>query len=92
MKPCCRRVLSPAPRRAILNARAAGYGRASRRAGEAVLIATALERRFGAVRALAGLDLAINAGEFFALLGGSGSGKSTLLRVLAGFEAPDAGA
>jgi putrescine transport system ATP-binding protein len=56
-----------------------------------VLIATALEKRFGAVRALAGLDLAINAGEFFALLGGSGSGKSTVLRVLAGLEAPDAG-
>ncbi|MFM8615925.1 MAG: ATP-binding cassette domain-containing protein, partial [Alphaproteobacteria bacterium] len=51
-----------------------------------------MEKRFGAVRALAGLDLAINAGEFFTLLGGSGSGKSTLLRVLAGFEAPDAGA
>ena len=57
-----------------------------------MLIATALEKRFGAVRALAGLDLAIKAGEFFALLGGSGSGKSTLLRVFAGFEAPDAGA
>ncbi len=56
-----------------------------------MLIATALEKRFGAVRALAGLDLAINAGEFFALLGGSGSGKSTVLRVLAGLEAPDAG-
>ena len=70
---------------------AAGFGRASRQAAEPVLIATALERRFGAVRALAGVDLAINAGEFFALLGGSGSGKSTLLRVLAGLEAPDAG-
>lgn len=57
-----------------------------------MLIATALEKRFGAVRALAGLDLAINSGAFFALLGGSGSGKSSLLRVLAGFEAPDAGA
>jgi putrescine transport system ATP-binding protein len=57
-----------------------------------VLIARAITRRFGAVQALAGLDLAIESGEFFALLGGSGSGKSTLLRVLAGFEAPDAGA
>jgi putrescine transport system ATP-binding protein len=75
-----------------MNAHAAGYGRASRRAVDPVLSAIALEKRFGAVHALAGLDLAINAGEFFALLGGSGSGKSTLLRVLAGFEAPDAGA
>ena len=72
--------------------RAAGFGRASRRAVEPVLIARAITRRFGAVQALAGLDLAIESGEFFALLGGSGSGKSTLLLVLAGFEAPDAGA
>ncbi len=48
-------------------------------------------RRFGAVAALDDLSLEIGAGEFFALLGGSGSGKSTLLRVVAGFEAPDAG-
>ncbi|MCA3361820.1 MAG: ABC transporter ATP-binding protein [Roseomonas sp.] len=91
MKRCWQRVLSPAHRRVRLNARAAGCGRASRRAVDPVLSATALEKRFGAVRALAGLDLTINPGEFFALLGGSGSGKSTLLRVLAGFEAPDAG-
>ncbi len=56
-----------------------------------MLIAQGLEKRFGAVHALAGFDLAIKPGEFFALLGGSGSGKSTLLRVLAGFEAPDSG-
>ncbi len=50
-----------------------------------------LTRRFGATTALDALSLEIGAGEFFALLGGSGSGKSTLLRVIAGFEAPDAG-
>ena len=48
-------------------------------------------KRFGATTALDALSLEIGAGEFFALLGGSGSGKSTLLRVIAGFEAPDAG-
>lgn len=37
------------------------------------------------------LDLEIGAGEYFCILGPSGSGKTTLLRMLAGFEAPDAG-
>src|SRR5690554_3902449 len=37
------------------------------------------------------INLTINKGEIFALLGGSGSGKSTLLRMLAGFEVPTEG-
>ncbi len=43
------------------------------------------------VRALDRIDLAILPGEFFSLLGPSGSGKTTTLRLIAGFEAPDAG-
>jgi putative spermidine/putrescine transport system ATP-binding protein len=50
-----------------------------------------LERRFGDVRALDGVDLDVAPGEFFALLGPSGSGKTTCLRVIAGFERPTAG-
>jgi putrescine transport system ATP-binding protein len=50
-----------------------------------------LRKRFGAATVLDSLDLAIDAGSFFALLGASGSGKTTLLRLVAGFEAPDAG-
>ncbi|MXP62758.1 ABC transporter ATP-binding protein [Roseomonas sp. M0104] len=50
-----------------------------------------LLKRFGETVALDRLDLDVPSGEFLALLGGSGSGKSTLLRMVAGFEAPDAG-
>lgn len=50
-----------------------------------------VEKHFGTVRAVDGIDLDIQENEFFALLGASGSGKTTLLRMLAGFEMPSAG-
>jgi putative spermidine/putrescine transport system ATP-binding protein len=52
---------------------------------------TGIRRAYGEVVAVAGVDLDIEAGEFFTLLGPSGSGKTTTLRVIAGFERPDAG-
>ena len=48
-------------------------------------------KRFGDFAAVDGVTLEIHEREFFALLGPSGCGKTTLLRLLAGFEAPDAG-
>jgi NitT/TauT family transport system ATP-binding protein len=45
-----------------------------------------------AVHALGPVDLALSRGEFFAVVGPSGCGKSTLLEVLAGLQAPTAGA
>ncbi|APZ41913.1 ABC transporter ATP-binding protein [Acidihalobacter ferrooxydans] len=43
-------------------------------------------------KALRGVDLKVQAGEFFTLLGPSGCGKATLLRIVAGLEQPDTGA
>jgi putative spermidine/putrescine transport system ATP-binding protein len=48
-------------------------------------------KRFGAVTALAGVDLTVAEGELLTILGPSGSGKTTLLKVVAGFEIPDEG-
>src|ERR1041384_68448 len=50
-----------------------------------------LSRSCGTTRAVAGVSLDVNQGEFFGLLGPSGCGKTTTLRMIAGLEAPDAG-
>jgi len=50
-----------------------------------------LAKAFGTVKAVDGVDLDINSGEFITLLGPSGSGKTTVLRMIAGFEDPDSG-
>jgi spermidine/putrescine ABC transporter ATP-binding subunit len=52
---------------------------------------TGLTVRFGATVALDRLDLSVERGELFVLLGGSGSGKTTLLRAIGGFVRPEAG-
>ncbi|GAA3378962.1 ABC transporter ATP-binding protein [Streptomyces sannanensis] len=48
-------------------------------------------KTFGAVRAVAGIDLDIRRGETVALLGRNGAGKSTTINLLLGLDEPDAG-
>ena len=50
-----------------------------------------VEKHFGAVRALDGVDFAVERGECVGLVGHNGAGKSTLMHILAGTLAPDAG-
>lgn len=50
-----------------------------------------VEKSFGAVRALQGVQLLVNAGECLGLVGHNGAGKSTLMHILAGTLLPSAG-
>jgi Cu-processing system ATP-binding protein len=56
-----------------------------------VIEVRALHKRFGAVHAVAGVDLAVERGELFGLIGHNGAGKSTLFKLLLGLIAPTAG-
>jgi simple sugar transport system ATP-binding protein len=50
-----------------------------------------IEKSFGSVRALQGVDLAVGRGEILGLLGDNGAGKSTLIKILSGFIQADRG-
>ena len=56
-----------------------------------VITATGLVKRYGAVTALGGLDLAVPEGTVLGLLGPNGAGKTTVVRILATLLAPDEG-
>ena len=45
-----------------------------------------LSKRFGDLEALPDIDLAVERGEFIAVVGPSGCGKTTFLRIVAGLE------
>lgn len=70
--------------------------KSSNRIGETVLISISqLQKEFavdtGNVKALNNLDIEVEEGDFFVIVGASGSGKTTLLRAVAGLETPDSG-
>jgi len=52
---------------------------------------TALQKAYGPIRALQGIDFSISGGEVVGLLGPNGAGKSTAMKILTGFLSPSAG-
>src|SRR5688572_4041103 len=59
--------------------------------GEPILRLEGVQKSFGALHVLKGIDLEVQKGQVTCVLGPSGSGKSTLLRCINLLEPPDAG-
>jgi daunorubicin resistance ABC transporter ATP-binding subunit len=60
-------------------------------AGEPMIEAEGLTKRYGQTQALAGVDFAVPAGSILGLLGPNGAGKTTAVRILTTLAVPDAG-
>lgn len=63
----------------------------ARGSDDGALALSGITRRFGDYTAVDNVSFEVGKGELLALVGASGSGKTTTLRIVAGYEAPDAG-
>jgi len=59
--------------------------------GRPLLECRGIEKRFGAVEVLKGVDFSVEAGQVMALVGDNGAGKSTLIKCIAGIHGIDGG-
>jgi ribose transport system ATP-binding protein len=64
---------------------------ASAERDDALISLRGIDKRFGAVQALAGVDVQIGSGRMLSVCGHNGAGKSTLMQILAGTLSPSAG-
>jgi lipoprotein-releasing system ATP-binding protein len=56
-----------------------------------MLFAKGIEKKYGQLEILKGVDLRINSGEIVSIVGSSGAGKTTLLQILGTLDRPDSG-
>ncbi len=56
-----------------------------------IIQAKGIEKSFGTLKVLKGVDIQVDKGEVVAIMGASGAGKSTLLQILGTLSTPDAG-
>ncbi|MES2163737.1 MAG: ABC transporter ATP-binding protein [Pseudomonadota bacterium] len=58
---------------------------------DAAILVSGVNKHYGALHAVDGVDLSVAQGEIFGLIGHNGAGKSTLFKMMLGLVAPDAG-
>lgn len=56
-----------------------------------MLFANGIEKKYGQLEILKGVDLRVNSGEIVSIVGSSGAGKTTLLQILGTLDSPDSG-
>jgi simple sugar transport system ATP-binding protein len=68
-----------------------GHADHSLKKGESLVQMTDVGKAYGAIRALRGINLTVNAGEVACVLGDNGAGKSTLIKIISGLHEPSEG-